>query len=327
MRAIRVARPGGPDVLELVEAPVPQIGPNQLLVQVEAAGVNFIDIYVRRGTYPVPMPYTPGGEGIGIVSAIGEGVSGFAIGDRVAWTGGKGSYAEFAVVPAATTAILPDTMSSESGFVMAQGLTAHYLAHDIVDTGPGTTALVHAAAGGVGSLLTRILKIRGARVIAIVSAEAKRETARRAGADDIIISANGDFAPAVRDLTAGRGVDVVLDSIGAPTITASLASVRRRGTLVLYGTSGGAVDSISVAALSAAGSVCFIRPGLPDYIATREAFQARVDDLFGWVIDGRLVVGIGGRFPLEQASQAHRALESRASTGKLILTVEEGQKR
>ena len=327
MRAISVARPGDFDVLALINAPVPEAGPNQLLVQVEAAGVNFIDIYIRRGTYPVPLPYVPGGEGVGVVSAIGEGVSGFTVGDRVAWTGGKGGYAEFAVVPAASAAILPDAMSNESAFVTAQGLTAHYLANDIVNLAPGSTALVHAAAGGVGSLLTQILKIRGARVIAIVSSDAKRETAKRAGADDVIIGSNGDFAPTVRSLSDGKGVDVVFDSIGAPTIDASLASVRRRGTLVLYGTSGGIVESISPAALSAAGSVSFIRPGLPDYIATREAFQARIDDLFKWVLDGRLVVEIGGRYPLENAGEAHRALESRASTGKLILTVKVGTKQ
>lgn len=327
MRAISVARTGDPDVLALVDAPVPECGPDQLLVEVEAAGVNFIDIYVRRGTYPVPLPYTPGGEGVGTVSAIGDAVSDFAIGDRVAWTGGKAGYAEYAVVPAASAAILPDAISSESGFVMAQGLTAHYLAHEIVNVGPDTTALVHAAAGGVGSLLTQILKIRGARVIAIVSTAAKRDTAARAGADEVIVSADGDFASTVRTLTDGKGVDVVFDSVGAPTIEASLASVRRRGTLVLYGTSGGTVDSISVAALSGAGSVFFIRPGLPDYIATREAFQARVDDLFAWVVEGSLVVAIGGRFPLAQAADAHRALESRASTGKLVLTVKAGQKQ
>ena len=324
MRAVKVARTGGAEVLELVDSAAPEVTPGTLLVEVRAAGVNFIDIYFRRGAYPIPLPFTPGGEGVGLVRGIAPDVSGFAIGDRVAWSGGMGSYAEMAVVPAATTAILPDAVSDDAGFVIAQGLTAHYLAHDICPIASNTTALVHAAAGGVGSLLTQILKIRGARVIGTVSSPAKFDPARRAGADEVIDYAGGDFAPAVRALTGREGVDVAFDGVGAPTIQGSLASIRRRGAMVLYGTSGGPVDSISPTSLLQAGSVSFIRPGLADYIATRAAFQARMDDLFTWIEQKRLFVDIGGRYPLERAADAQRALESRASTGKLILTIAPG---
>lgn len=324
MRAIRVAHTGGAEELKLVDAPAPEVTPGSLLVEVRAAGINFIDVNFRRGAYPIALPYIPGGEGVGIVRALGEEVLGFNLGDRVAWSGGTGSYAEFAVVPAATTVSLPDALGDDAGLVISQGLTAHFLAHDIRPLVAGDTALVHAAAGGVGSLLTQILKIRGANVIGVVSSPAKADIARRAGADEVIVGLDADVAENVRAMTGGRGVEIVFDSVGAPTFEGSLASLRKLGTLVHYGASGGALDSISPAALARAGSISFIRPTLWDYVPDRAAFDLRMSNLFGWIQDGRLKVDIGGRFPLEQVADAHRALESRASTGKLVLTVQGG---
>jgi NADPH2:quinone reductase len=323
MRAINVTQTGEAEVLRLGDAPAPKVTPGSLLVEVRASGVNFIDVNFRRGTYPLALPYIPGGEGVGVIRALGEGVDGFKVGDRVAWSGGMGSYAELANVPAMTTAILPDTLDDDAGFVIAQGLTAHYLVHDICPLKEGSTALVYAAAGGVGSLLTQILKIRGVKVIAVVSSAAKADSARQAGADEVIEGSGDDFVATVRGLTGGRGVDIVFDSVGAPTFENSLASLRKRGTFVHYGASGGAIESVSPRALAQAGSIAFIRPGLPDYIPDRAAFDARMTALFTWIEEGRLKVDIGGRFPLEQAAEAHRALESRASTGKLILVVRE----
>lgn len=324
MRAIRVGRTGGVEQLKLVDAPAPEVTPGSLLVEVRAAGLNFIDVNFRRGAYPTTVPYIPGGEGVGIVRALGEGVHAFNLGDRVAWSGGTGSYAEFAVVPAATTVSLPDGLDDDAGFVLSQGLTAHFLVHDIRPLVAGDTALVLAAAGGVGSLLTQILKIRGVNVIGVVSSPAKADSARRAGADEVIVGFSEDLAANVRAMTGGGGVEIVFDSVGAPTFEGSLSSLRKRGTLVHYGASGGALDSVSPAALARAGSISFIRPTLWDYIPDRAAFDLRMADLFGWIQDGRLKINIGGRFPLEQVADAHRALESRASMGKLVLTVQGG---
>lgn len=320
MRAIRVSQTGGPEVLEVVDLPEPQPGPGELLVDVRAAGVNFLDIYFRRGTNPKPLPYIPGDEAVGTVRAIGEGADGFTVGQRVAWVLGDDCYAEAAVVPAHLAVKLPDDLPDEAAFILAQGLTAHYLAHDIVETGPGFTALVHAAAGGVGLLLTRMLKLRGARVIGTVSSEAKALAAREAGADEVVFYAQGDFASRVRDLTEGTGVDAVFDGVGRDTFAGSLASIRRRGHFISFGSASGPVPPIEARDLLRAGSISFIRPGLRDFIATREALDARAEQLFGWLRTKELAVTIGGTWPLEQAADAHRALEGRKTVGKVILT-------
>lgn len=319
MFAIRVSRTGGPEVLEPVSVTEPAPSAGQLLVDVRGAGVNFLDIHFRRGTNPIAMPYIPGDEGVGVVRALGEGVTGFAIGDRVAWILGEGSYAEVAAVPTKSTVRIPDDMSDDAGFVLAQGLTAHYLAHDIVEPGPGLSVLVHAAAGGVGRLLTQILKIRGTRVIATVSDAAKEPAARAAGADDVIVYSDADFAGTVRELTGGKGVDAVYDGVGKDTFDRSLASLRRRGHFISFGAASGLVPPIDPRALLRAGSITFIRPGLRDFIETPEALRSRTADLFAWIKSGRLRVQIGGRFALKNAADAHRALESRRTVGKLIL--------
>jgi NADPH2:quinone reductase len=319
MRAIRVEQPGGPEVLCSVELPEPRPKPGELLVDVHAAGVNFLDIYFRRGLYPRPMPYVPGDEGVGVVRAMGAGVEGFAAGDRVAWVMGEASYAEVATAPASSTVKLPQDLPDEAGLILAQGLTAHYLANDIVDSGPGFTALVHAAAGGVGRLLTRILKLRGARVIATVSSPAKQSAAQDAGADDVIVYSAGDFVETVRGLTDGKGVDAVYDGVGRDTFDRSLASLRRRGHFISFGAASGPVPPVDPRALLRAGSISLIRPGLRDFVQTREILDARAQDLFGWLRTGELDLYVGARYPLADAAEAHRALENRQSVGKLIL--------
>lgn len=323
MLAIRVDEPGGPEVLKAVQMPEPALPPGHLLVDVRTVGVNFIDISFRRGINPrgngpVAMPHVPGDEGVGIVRAVGDGVTGFSVGDRIGWIFADSSYAEVAAVPANFAVRIPEDVSDEIGLVLAQGLTAHYLVHDIAKVGAGTTALVHAAAGGVGLLLTQVLKIRGARVIGAVSSPAKAIPVRTAGADEVVLYSDADFVGKVRALTDGQGVEVVYDGVGKDTFDLSLGSIRRHGHLISFGTASGAM-MIDPRALARAGSVSFTRPGLRDFIQPREVLQSRANDLFTWIRDGRLRVEIGARFALKDAAEAHRAIESRMSVGKMIL--------
>lgn len=323
MLAIRVDQAGGPEVLKAVQMPEPTLQSGHLLVDVHTVGVNFIDISFRRGINPrgngpVAMPHIPGDEGVGKVRAVGEGVTGFSVGDRVGWIFAEASYAEVAAVPAMFAVRIPDGVSDETGLVLAQGLTAHYLVHDIAKVDSQTTALVHAAAGGVGLLLTQVLKIRGARVIGAVSSPAKAAAVRAAGADEVVLYSDTDFVDKVRTFTAGRGADVVYDGVGKDTFERSLASIRRRGHLIMFGAASGPV-MIDPRALARAGSISFTQPGLRDFIQPWEVLQSRADDLFAWVRDGRLTVEIGARFALQDAAEAHRAIENRTSIGKLIL--------
>ncbi|MBB6172861.1 NADPH2:quinone reductase [Nocardiopsis mwathae] len=321
MRAIVIEEPGGPEVLRPCEVDDPRPGPGQVVVDVEAAGVNFIDIYQRTGVYPVPLPYTPGLEGAGTVTAVGAGVADLAEGQRVAWVSAPGGYARRAAVPAERVVPVPDGVSTErAAAVMLQGLTAHYLTHATYPVRPGDDVLVHAAAGGTGLLLVQLAKARGARVIGTVSTAAKEKQARAAGADDIIrYTEVGDVAAAVRGLTGGAGVAAVFDGVGADTFDASLASLRRRGVLALFGQSSGVVPPVDPQRLNSAGSVFLTRPNLADHIADRAELLQRTTDVLGLVDAGELRVEIGGRYPLADAARAHEDLAARRTTGKLLL--------
>ena len=319
-RAIEMRATGGPEVLELafVETPEPSTG--SVRVRVEAIGVNFIDTYHRSGLYPVTLPFVPGVEGAGTIDAIGEGVEHFAVGDRVAWTMIPGAYADRAIVPAERLVSLPEKLSSElAAASLLQGMTAHYLTHGVRETRPGDEALVHAAAGGTGGLLVQMLKAAGARVLATCGSQAKAQLARESGADEVILYREEDFPTRVRALTAGRGVDVVYDSVGASTFAGSLASIRPRGLLCLFGQASGPVPPFALERLNGAGSLFVTRPSLAHYIADREALLERAHAVFAALEDGRLRQRIGGRYPLEEARRAHTDLEGRGTTGKLLL--------
>ncbi len=328
MQAIRIEQFGNPDVMALrqIDAPTPQ--PGEVQVEVSHAGLNFIDIYMRNGTYArsqtyrTPLPMGLGMEGIGRVSAVGDGVMDHAPGDRVAWCLARGSYAQHACVPAWRATPVPDGVSDEVAVtLMLQGCTAHYLSHSAFGLQPGDTCLVHAAAGGVGQLLTQIAKLRGARVLATVGSEEKAAIARDRGADETILYRSQDFRDEVRRLTDGRGVDVVYDSVGIDTIARSIRSLRRRGTCILYGASSGPVHAIEPIELGEAGSVFFTRPHLADYTADRDEIRSRTGDLFRWVAEGRLDVTIDRVFPIADAADAHRYLEAGKSRGKLLLRI------
>jgi NADPH2:quinone reductase len=290
-------------------------------VDVAAAGVNYIDTYQRDGTYPMPLPYVPGLEGTGRVRATGEGVTGFDVGDRVAWAESLGSCAERTIVPAEKAVPVPDGVSDEAAVgALLQGMTAHFLVHDTHAVQPGEDILVHAAAGGVGLLLTQLATAAGARVIATVSTPEKEELARAAGAADVIrYTEVDDLAGAVRELTGGTGVAVAYDSVGRTTFDASLASLRRRGLLVLFGASSGPVPPVDPQRLNAAGSVFLTRPKLFDHIVTPGELAARAAAVYAAVADGTLDVRIGGRYPLADARAAHEDLQARRTTGKLLL--------
>jgi len=323
MKAILVEQPGGPEQLRLVEVPTPQPGPGEARVKIAAAGVNFIDIYHRTGLYKVDPPITLGMEGAGVVDAVGEGVSDLAPGDRVAYTMVRGSYAEYAVVPAWMLVKLPHGLDFNSAAaLMLQGMTAHYLTHSTFPLKPGDACLIHAAAGGVGLLLVQMAKMRGARVFGTVSTEAKAAMARQAGADEVIIYTKDDFLERVRAATGGRGVDVVYDSVGAATWEKSLDCLRPRGMMVSFGNASGAVPAFQPLLLSQKGSIFLTRPTLMHYCATREELLWRAGDVLGWVQSGRIKVHIERVYRLCEAAEAHRALESRASTGKLLLSPE-----
>lgn len=318
MRAIQVSSPGGPEVLAAVDRPTPEPGAGEVRIRIEAAGVNFIDIYQRTGLYPLALPFTPGMEGAGVVDAVGAGVTEVAAGARVAYAMSAGSYAEYAVVPAKLVVELPDAVSTRLGAaVFLQGLTAHYLATGTAPLKAGSTALVHAAAGGAGRLLVQIAKRCGATVLATVSTTAKAAMVRALGADHVL-DYDG-FAAEAKRLTGGAGVDVVYDSVGRATFDGSLAALRRRGCLVSYGQSSGPVTEFQPAKLSQGGSLYLTRPSLGDYIADRDELLARCRDLFAWLAAGELDVLIHREYPLAEAGAAQQALASRATTGKLLL--------
>ncbi len=320
MKAIRVHAVGGPDVLRYEETPVPPAGPGQALIEIEAAGVNFIDVYQRAGLYKLETPFTLGQEGAGTVAAVGSGVTQVKPGDRVAYTSVLGSYAEFAVVPAERLVMLPPGVSARQGAaVMLQGLTAHYLATSTYPLKPGDVCLVHAAAGGVGLLLCQMAKLRGATVIGTVSTEAKAELARGAGADHVILYTNQDFEAEVKRITNGAGLQVVYDSVGRTTFEKSLNSLARRGMLVLFGQSSGPVGPFDPQVLNQKGSLYLTRPTLFHYIATREELISRAGEVLGWVATGSLRLRIDREYPLVEAAAAHRSLEARETSGKLLL--------
>lgn len=320
MQAIVVDAPGGPEALVVREVPVPEPGPGEVRVKVEAAGVNFIDVYHRSGLYAVAAPFTPGMEGAGVVDAVGPGVEAPKVGERVAYAMQRGSYAQYHVVPADKVVAVPDDVSTrDAAALMLQGMTAHYLACSTFPLKPGHRALVHAAAGGVGLLLVQIAKLRGATVYGTVSTEEKARLAREAGADEVILYTEADFEQEVARLTDGEGVDVVYDSVGRATFEASMRSLKLRGYLVLYGQSSGPVEPFDAQLLNQHGSLFLTRPSLGHYAATRDELQQRADDVFAWVREGRLRLRIDRELPLADAAEAHRLLESRATAGKLLL--------
>lgn len=320
MKTIRVTEAGGPEVLRFDEMPLPEPDAGQVRVRVHAAGVNFIDTYQRSGLYAIPLPATLGLEAAGVVEAIGPDVEGIGAGDRVAWTGVPGSYAEYTVVPQDKIVPLPESVSfRHAAAAMLQGLTAHYLTHATVPLRFGMTCLIHAAAGGVGLLLCQMARRMGAQVVGTVSTPAKAELARGAGAHETILYTEQDFEAETRKITGGRGVDVVYDSVGRTTFDQSLRSLARRGTLVLYGQSSGPVPAFDPQALNRHGSLFLTRPKLADHTADREELLGRAGAVLGWVADGSLKLRIGGEYPLAEAERAHRDLEGRRTTGKLLL--------
>lgn len=321
MQAITVSQYGGPEQLEYGEAPAPEPGPGEARVRVSAAGVNFIDVYQRTGAYPGQLPFTLGLEAAGQVDALGEGVSELSEGDHVAFAMSPGAYAEYVCVPAWKLVPVNVTLveARVAAAVMLQGMTAHYLSHSTFPLAEGHTALVHAAAGGVGLLLVQMAKLRGARVIGTVGTEEKARLARSAGADETILYEEEDFSQSARELTGGEGVDVVYDSVGQATFERSLDILKRRGYLVLYGQSSGAVPPLDLQTLNSKGGLFVTRPSLAQYAADREELMWRAGSLFTWIGQGNLDVRVGGAYHLEDAANAHRDLEGRTTTGKLIL--------
>lgn len=320
MNAVRVHQPGGPEVLRVEEHPTPAPGPAEALVRIEAAGVNFVDIYQREGLYKMPLPYTAGSEAAGVVESVGREVADVKPGDRVAYTGALGSCATHAVVPAARLVKIPAGVDTKTAAAaMLQGITAHYLTHSTYPLGPGDTALVHAAAGGVGLLLTQMAKMRGAKIIGTVSTEAKAALARGAGADEVILYEQQDFEAETRRITGGRGVQVVYDSVGKTTFDKSMNCLAPRGYLVAFGQSSGSVPPVDIQTLNQKGSLFLTRPTMRDYILTREEYVKRAGDVLGWIAAGRLKVRIDRTFPLAQTAEAHKALASRGTAGKVLL--------
>ena len=320
MKAIRIHQFGGPEVLQYEDVPDPAPKPGEALIKTEAAGVNFIDTYQRSGAYKVPLPVVLGQEGAGTVAAVGTGVTTVKVGDKVAWTGILGSYAGQHVVAADRLVALPAGVTTKQGAaIMLQGMTAHYLATSTYPLKPGDTCLVHAGAGGAGLLLTQIAKLRGARVITTVSTDEKAQLSRGAGADEVILYTKQDFEESVKQLTGGKGVQVVYDSVGQTTFAKSLNCLVPRGMLVLFGQSSGAVPPFDPQQLSQKGSLFLTRPTLANYIASRSDLEQRAADLFGWITAGKLRLRTEFEFPLKDAQEAHRALEGRKTTGKVLL--------
>lgn len=322
MHAIRVRATGGPEVLVWEEVPEPTPGPNELLIDVEAVGINFIEVYQRSGQYNMALPYTPGAEAAGRVRETGSGVSTFRVGDRIVTLSAKGAYAERTVVAAERAVRVPEGVTSrQAAAVFLQGITAHYLTTSTFALGSGHQCLVHAAAGGVGLLLCQMAKMRGAFVIGTASTAEKLALARSAGADATINYTTEDFVAAAKRLTDGAGVHVVYDSVGKTTFEGSLDALRPRGLLALFGQSSGAVPPLDPQVLNRKGSLFLTRPTIAHYAATREELEWRANDVLTWVREGKLAVRIGAEFPLDKASEAHRALESRRTTGKVLVTV------
>lgn len=321
MWGIQIDEYGGPEVMRWRELPEPVAGAGQLVVELAAAGLNYIDTYQRTGLYQVALPYVLGLEGAGTVVEVGEGVEHLAPGDRVAWATCPASYAERVAVPAQQVMQVPDGIGGDvAAAVPLQGMTAHFLATDTFPLAPGDRCLVHAGAGGVGLLLIQIAKLRGAEVFTTVGSAEKAELAAAAGADHTILYRDVDFVEAVREIAgAERPLDVVYDGVGQTTFRPSLSLIRMRGTMVTFGNASGPVEPISPLELSANGSLYLTRPTLFHHITTHDEIQRRADDLFGWVADGSLEVRIGARFALRDAADAHRALEGRATTGKVLL--------
>lgn len=309
---------GDSSVLRYQEIPVPQPGPGQVLVRMVATGVNFIDIYRRKGIYPVALPHTPGSEGVGIVEVLGTGVTTVAVGQRVAFADGLATYADVALVPADRVLVVPEGMDDHTAAALPlQGLTAHYLACSTFPLAPGHTALVHAGAGGVGLLLIQLAKARGARVLTTVSSPEKAELARAAGADEVL--GYDDFDRETRQLTDGQGVHVVYDGVGISTFDQSLRALAVRGMMVLFGAASGPVPAFDLQRLNSGGSLYITRPTLGDYVRTSDELAFRWNELTRLVLDGQLTVRIGGTYPLSQAAQAQDDLAARATTGKLLL--------
>jgi NADPH2:quinone reductase len=328
VKAISVAKFGGPDELRLADVEPPRPGPGEVLVKIARAGINFIDVYMRNGsyarshTYKTPLPMVIGMEGAGTVAALGSGVNDIAIGDTVAYCLSRGSYAEYATVPAWRVSKVPEGVPLPiATTLMLQGCTAHYLTHSAFALGPGQTCLIHAGAGGVGQLVIQLAKLRGARVLTTVGSPDKAEIATARGADACILYRQEDFREKVMQLTDGRGVDVVYDSVGKDTIHRSIRSLRRRGVCILFGGSSGQVASVEPLELAEAGSVFFTRPHLADYTASAEEIRGRTADLFKAYKAGKLTVTIDRELPLADAAEAHRILEGRGTRGKLLLQV------
>ncbi|KGQ22866.1 quinone oxidoreductase family protein [Thermus filiformis] len=320
MKAIRVHAYGGPEVLRLEDLPLPEPGPNEVRVRVEYAGVNYIDTYRRRGLYPVPLPFTLGEEGAGVVDKVGEGVSAFRPGDRVAWSNVLGAYAEYQVVPASRLVPVPEGLSTRlAAALLLQGMTAHYLVEATYPLKPKQVAVVHAGAGGVGQLLIQLAKERGATVVATASTEEKRAIARARGAD-FALGYEG-FARVVREITDGVGADVVYDGVGQATFEESLDALRLRGMLVLFGQSSGPVPPFDPQVLNRKGGLFLTRPSLHHYTASRAELLFRAGEVFRRVLEGRLEVHVGAEFPLAEAAEAHRLLEGRKTVGKVLLKV------
>jgi NADPH2:quinone reductase len=320
MKAIQVSQTGGPEVLVLVELPPPKPKANEALVQIKAAGVNFIDVYFREGRYQAQLPFVNGQEAAGVVTEIGAEVTEVQIGDRVAYTGAVGSYAEYAAVPAARLVRIPDDLSFEqAAAAMLQGMTAHYLLHSTYKLQADETALIHAAAGGVGLLLVQMAKRIGARVIGTAGTQEKAQLAREAGADECIVYTEADFETETRRLTDGKGVNVVYDGVGKATFEKGLNVLLPRAYMVLFGGSSGAVPPFDLIKLSQKGSLFITRPTLGHYTATREELEWRANDVLQWIAAGDLKLRIHKTYPLAEAAQAHRDLEGRKTTGKLLL--------
>lgn len=320
MKAIQVSKAGGPDVLTLVDLPVPTPKANQAIVQIKAAGVNFIDVYFREGRYPAPLPFVNGQEAAGVVTEVGSDVKLVKRGDRVAYTGAVGSYAEYAAVPESRLVKVPDELDFEqAAAAMLQGMTAHYLSHSTYKLQSGETALIHAAAGGVGLLLVQMAKKIGAHVIGTVGTDEKAQLAREAGADECIVYTEKDFETETKRLTDDKGVHVVYDGVGKDTFDKDLNVLRPRGYLVLFGASSGAVPPFDLIKLSQKGSLYITRPTLASYTAARDELEWRANDVLQWIVRGELKLRIHKTYPVAEAEQAHRDLEGRKTTGKLLL--------
>jgi NADPH:quinone reductase len=320
MKAIQIQEVGGPEVLKLVDLPIPQPGPGQVLMRVEAVGVNYVEVYFRKGVYKSALPLTPGSEAAGTIEELGPGVTGFSTGDAVASSSVLGSYAEYALVPAAQLVKVPTALAPEqAAAAMLQGMTAHYLTHSTYQLKSGDTALVHAGAGGVGLLLTQMAARLGAHVITTVSTSAKAELSREAGAHEVILYTEQDFEAEVKRITGGKGVDVVYDSVGKTTFEKSLNCLRPRGLLALFGASSGPVPPFDLIQLSSKGSLFITRPTLWHYIATRAELEWRSGDVLGWAASGKLKLRTEHTYPLADAAQAQIDMEARRTTGKILL--------